>query len=179
MKETFRLYSTAKGYVQSAYCIMTNQARYTLLDDSSFFLSFHLLAGFAVELYFKSVLLHLGTPEKTLRSVHLRHHLRGLCEVAQSAGFENPSANFLVDILWEKHSTFEYRYMKPQAVYFSSNLVTCFNEFSKFDTAVDLVVGASAAHGRLVGGAWIFPKEYSLWRLDYSDEKHAALGNRL
>jgi|ERR1043165_340918 hypothetical protein len=157
-------YSTAKGNVQSAYLIMANPDRYQLPNDSSFYLSFHLLCGFAVELYLKAFLAKKGYSERELRSVALRHDLNKLYELARAKGLRPNGSKLLVDLLAAHHKSFEFRYMNRTSRFLAFDLCTVFTAFSALDAEVDNVVGASASHGRSVGTGWSFPGERALWR---------------
>lgn len=159
-------YSTAKGYVQSAYLLMTNIDRFQLPNDTTFYLSFHMLAGFATELYLKSFLIENGCEEKTLRSFEIRHNLKKLLELAESGGLNNLEAKFLVDLLGDHHQSYEFRYMKPDSIYIIEDMQKIFEWFSSLDVAVDQSVGASASRGRKPGRGWIFPADRSAWRLN-------------
>jgi hypothetical protein len=48
---------------------MSNPLRYQVPDDTPFVLSFHMLCGFAAELYLKAFLMHKGYTEDQLRKV--------------------------------------------------------------------------------------------------------------
>ena len=69
-------YSSAKGFVQSAYLIVTNRLRLTTNDDTSFVMSCHLLFGFGLELYLKSYLKASGVNDKILMDYNIRHNLK-------------------------------------------------------------------------------------------------------
>jgi hypothetical protein len=97
MSEAIRIYSTAKGYVQSTYLIVTNPQRYQAPDDTTFILSYHMLLGFAVELYLKAYLMHTGHTEAELRRVG--HNLQKLLELSKADNFNLPEAKKLVDYL--------------------------------------------------------------------------------
>src|SRR6266550_6829 len=100
-------YAVAKGYVQSAYAMMTNPARLQLPDDTTFFMAFHMLCGFAVELYFKAFLAHKGNSDAELRRPHIRHDLRRLLDECGSKGMYDTGADMLVELLADKHKNFE------------------------------------------------------------------------
>jgi hypothetical protein len=156
-------YSTAKGYVQSAFLMMTNPFRYQAADDTSFYLAFHMLCGFATELYLKAFLAHKGH-DKDLKGLQLRHNLKNLHVKATSYGFSDEGAKLLVDHLGDHHASFEFRYMQPTSVYKVIPLATMFHAFSTLDVLVDTAVGASASKGRDPEGAWSFPPNME-WRV--------------
>ncbi|RWC31567.1 hypothetical protein [Mesorhizobium sp.] len=158
-------YSTAKGYVQSAFLLMTNEIRFQAPDDSSFYLSFHMLLGFAMELYLKSFLLQNGYEEKALRAAGVRHDLSKLLEMAEAKGLKERGAVTLVDLLSEHHRSFGFRYTKAESEYPIINLQRVFEAFSSLDLAVDTVIGASVAHGKRPRGSWDFPNDFrKIWR---------------
>ena len=159
-----RNYSTAKGYVQSSMLIVSSMDRLQTRDDSSFVLAFHNLIGFAVELYLKSFLLHAGLTEKMLRSREMGHKLGALLEAAAKERFPVMAARELVDYVGPGHETFEYRYMQEGATYAVKPLRWIFEKLSELDIAVDMAVGASAAHNRAPGGRWILTDRVSDWR---------------
>jgi hypothetical protein len=159
-------YSTAKGYVQSAFVIIVAPHRMQTPDDTTFFLSFHMLIAFSVELYLKAYLRHHGYDEKALRAGGVRHNLPKLLEMAKAEGLACAQAEALVEYLGDKHESFEFRYMKPGGSYKLRPLEEIFAELTALDAAVDAAVGASAAFGRVPGrGAWIVPTSVSGWRI--------------
>ncbi|NQY14730.1 MAG: hypothetical protein HRT81_12825 [Henriciella sp.] len=157
-------YSTARAYAQSAFAMMIGDARISLQNDLTFFLSFHLLIGFSMELYLKTVLLHQGVSEKTLKSFEFRHNLRNLYEEAKSKGFYATDCEVLVSYLHEKHKAHEFRYMKDDASYDAMRLDYVFDILSAVDVAVDKLIGARALHGLDSDGAWNFPTDRAMWR---------------
>lgn len=165
MSDPITLYSTAKGYVQSAHLIMSNGHRMQVPDDTSFYMSFHLLCGFAVELYLKAFLTQHGANEKHLRSVSLRHNLEGLYTDAKACGLQSRKIERLIDLLAKLHKEFSFRYMERDAEYAAINLVVIFAAFSELDHEVDAAVGASASLKRPPGRDWVFPPDASAWRL--------------
>lgn len=164
--QAITLFSTAKGYVQSAYLMMSNPERYQTPDDSTFYLSFHMLCGFATELFLKSYLSHKGADDNTLRK--LGHDLDKLLNSAKNKGLNSSDAIALVEYLNEHHKGLGFRYMKTAATYRTPDLVALFNAFSSLKNAIDAAVGASASHGRSVGGRWDFPRDRAHWRIDRS-----------
>jgi hypothetical protein len=163
--DPIRSYSTAKGYLQSAYLLVTSPGRYQLTDDTTIFLSFHMLCGFAVELYLKSFLASKGFDAKELRSHAVRHNLEKLYELAQDAGLQNDGAEPLIALLNDHHRNFEFRYMKPDSQYQAMHLTQMFSTLSSLDNAVDEAVGASVSRGVAPGGSWSLSGDVALWRL--------------
>jgi hypothetical protein len=157
-------YAVAKGYVQSAFAMMTNPVRLGLPDDTTFFLAFHMLCGFAAELYFKAFLEHKGYSDAQLRKPQIRHDLTWLRDQCRSEGMYDTGADLLVDLLAGKHKNYEFRYMKQASVYRTMHLQVIFSAFSSLDRAVDAAIGASAARGKSARGSWKFPSD-GPWRL--------------
>ncbi|MBN8991876.1 MAG: hypothetical protein J0H42_26850 [Rhizobiales bacterium] len=157
-------YSVAKGYVQAAYAMMTNPHRMQLEDDTSLFMAFHMLCGFAAELYLKAFLVKKGYSEAQLRKRELRHDLVQLRALCHSSGLFNTGADQLVDLLAQKHKTFEFRYMKKSSEYRTMDLQLIFLAFSSLDQIVDKIIGASASRGKMPRGGWTFPDD-GPWRL--------------
>jgi len=158
-------YSTAKSYVQSAYVMMASEHRFAAPEDSTFVLGFHMLAGFAAELYLKAYLAHKGHTEKELKGQGVRHNLKALLALAKADGFSSASAERLVDLLSDNHESFEFRYMKSTSTYTARSLNAVFEDFSHLDNFVDTEVGASASKGRSPGGLWKLADEKAEWRL--------------
>ena len=156
-------YSVAKGYVQSAFAMMTNPDRLQLPDDRAFFMAFHMLCGFAVELYLKAFLAHKGFTDAQLRHPHIRHDLMRLRDQCRSEGLYDTGVDLLVDLLASKHKSFELRYMKKTSEYQTIDLRAIFSAFSSIDRVVDTAIGASAARGGSAGGWWKFPSD-GQWR---------------
>lgn len=166
MSDAIRIYSTAKGYVQSTYLIVTSPDRYQLPDDTTFILSYHMLLGFAGELYLKAYLTHTGHAEAELRSSAVRHNLKKLLELSEADGFSLPAARNLVNYLSEQHGSFEYRYMRPDSSYFVRSQVEVFAELDELDNYVDREIGASASKGKTPSnGGWIVPADRNGWRI--------------
>jgi hypothetical protein len=157
-------YSTAKGYIQSAHLMMSNPIRYTTPDDTPFYLAFHLICAFAVELYLKSYLIHSGHEDKELRGIGVRHNLEKLHELAKADDFTDIGTGALVDLLHEHHESFEFRYAKRETKYRAVNLQHMFIAFSALDLFVDAAVGASASKGLAPNGTWDFPTAKAQWR---------------
>lgn len=160
----YRTYSVAKGYVQGAYSMMANPHRFQLEDDTSLFMAFHVLCGFAAELYLKAFLEAQGTNDRLLTKADTRHNLPRLLELCSEHGFENDGAILLSQLLGEKHKGFEYRYMKPDATYKTEALTKIFAAFSALDVYVDTAIAASAYKGLKPQGGWSFPQDGE-WRL--------------
>ena len=157
-------YSVAKGYTQSAYAMMANPHRLQLPDDTTFYMAFHMLCGFAVELYLKAFLAHRGYAEEGLRKSDIRHDLSKLRDLCVSEGLREDGSKLLVDFLGTHHKSFEFRYMKRDTFYSTIALRDIFFAFSSLDEAVDTAICASASRGRVPGGKWIFPDD-GAWRL--------------
>jgi len=166
VSDAIRTYSTAKGYVQSSYLIVTSPDRYRVPDDTTFILSYHMLLGFAVELYLKAYLTHAGHAEAELRSGGVRHNLKKLLELSEEDGFDLPAAKKLVDYLGAQHGNFEYRYMKPSGSYYVRWQAEVFAELDELDTYVDGEIGASASQARAPSsGGWTVPADRNGWRI--------------
>ncbi len=158
-------YSTAKGYVQSAYLLMANPFRISNLpDDTTVYLSFHMLCGFATELYLKAYLMRNEYKESELRKKPFMHDLPVLLDHSKKAGMLNKGVESLVSLLGDKHGSYEFRYLKPESVYPYVDLQRVFAWFSELDNEVDEAVGASASRGKNAGGGWVFPAEFARWR---------------
>jgi hypothetical protein len=164
-------YAVAKGYVQSAYAMMTNPHRLQLPDDISFFMAFHMLCGFAAELYLKAFLIHKGHNERDLRKREIGHDLLKLRALCLSEGLRHSGVDMLVGLLAKHHKEFEYRYMKRNVTYWTKDLRTIFSAFSHLDRTVDAAIGASASRGVKGGGRWDFPIDGG-WRLPGITETH-------
>jgi hypothetical protein len=166
MSAAIRFYSTAKGYVQSAYLIVGNPARFQVRDDTTFILPYHMLLGFAVELYLKSYLTHTGHTECELRSGSVRHNLKKLLELSEADGFTEPKVTPLVNYLNDQHASYEYRYMKPEGVYDVRCQADVFAELDELDAYVDNVIGASVSRGLLPStGGWPVSSDFNGWRI--------------
>lgn len=155
-------YSTARGYVQSAFCIMCSTERLTLPNDTTFFLSFHMLAAFALELYLKAYLLSCDFTEKEMKEAG--HNLEKLYGLAVSEGLKAFGVAEMAKALHAHHSTFEYRYMRPDTNFRTASLGAIFQTFTALNRFVDTAVGASASKGLSGDGAWIFPADRPDWR---------------
>jgi hypothetical protein len=167
MSEAIRIYSTAKGYVQSTYLIVTNPQRYQAPDDTTFILSYHMLLGFAVELYLKAYLMHTGHTEAELRRVG--HNLQKLLELSKADNFNLPEAKKLVDYLGDQHASFEYRYMKPESSYYIRWQAEVFAELNALDHYVDVEIGASKSKGKdRASEGWTVPADRNGWRIPRS-----------
>ncbi|WP_319936287.1 hypothetical protein [Lichenihabitans sp. Uapishka_5] len=162
-----RAYVVALGYVQSMAAIMGGNTRQQTEDDIPFVLAFHMLAGFAVELYLKSYLYFTGHDENELRGPNLRHNLSNLLEKSKADGLINEGADFLVDYLNDHHASFEFRYMKSASTYPVRSLNSIFEAFSSLDVYVDTKVGASVSQGRTPKGGWPFSPDNN-WRMPVS-----------
>jgi hypothetical protein len=156
-------YSVAKGYVQSAYAMMANPHRLQLPDDRTFFMAFHMLCGFAVELYLKAFLAHKGYSERQLKHLSVGHDLIKLRDLCISEGLYASASDFLVSVLGKHHKSFEYRYMKSATEYQVTDLRGIFSAFSSLDRLIDSAIGASYARGKQPNGKWDFPTD-GAWR---------------
>src|SRR5437763_10795850 len=96
---------------------MSNPLRYQVPDDTPFVLSFHMLCGFAAELYLKAFLMHKGYTEDQLRKVPIRHDLEKLYALAVASGLSASGADVLIALLAPHHKNFGFRYMKRSNVY--------------------------------------------------------------
>ena len=173
-------YSTAKGYVQSAFLIATNPARLIINDDRSFVLSYHMLLGFAVELYLKAFLQERCHAHGKLRSAAVRHNLEDLLQMAVADGFDPSKAESLVAYLDVQHGNFEFRYVNRESQYMLRWHRDVFAELDRLDNYVDDVVGASQSMGLQPGeGGWLIANEYNGWRLPRSASVTAELGRTL
>jgi hypothetical protein len=154
-------YSTAKGYCQSAFLIVSSPCR-RQKTDASFFLSIHMLIGFSLELYFKSWLLDAGVPEENLRRQY-GHDLVALYSKAQENGLPG-EYDQLVGILGPQHKNYEYRYMTRETRYMVVPLDSMFSSLSHLDAAIDLKIGASASMGLLPSPlGWTVSTDLQSW----------------
>ena len=166
MSEAVTFYSTAKGYVQSAFLLITNPLRFSVPDDLSFILAYHMLLGFAVELYLKAYLRAEGHLASELRSSSVRHNLGKLLKMAKQDGFEEAAADSLVQYLALQHGNFEYRYANPERDYYIRWIDEVFVELSKLDACVDIKVAASSSRGLKSGvGQWTIAPQFRGWRI--------------
>jgi hypothetical protein len=159
-----REYGVAKGYVQSMYLIVTNPARMTTPDDTPFVLAFNQLAGFAAELYFKSILVANAVPQQVLRGKAARHNLAKLSELCLEKGLSTTGADWLVEALGRHHGSYEYRYLLPDSEFVTIDIYRLFEAFSELDRAVDAFIGASKSRGLTPTGSWILPPNIG-WRM--------------
>lgn len=156
-------YSVAKGYVQSAYSMLANPHRLQLPDDTSFYPAFGLLAGFALELYLKSFLVHKGYEEQRLRQRDIGHNVSKLHEMCRSEGLHSNETEWLIKYFGEHHKDFAFRYLKLTSEFEVADLFTTFAAFSSLDRAVDTAIGASVSMGLKPAGNWVFPSD-GAWR---------------
>jgi hypothetical protein len=157
-------YSTAKGYTQSAYILLANPHRLQAPDDTTFYLAFHMLCGFAVELYLKAFLAHKGYSEDRLKKRDIGHDLIKLRELSVAAGLIDDGSKPLVDLLADQHKSFGFRYLKRSTIYRTVPLRDIFLAFSALDVAIDTAIGASASKGLSPNSGWVFPSD-GPWRL--------------
>ncbi len=160
----FEPYSTAKGYGQSAFLIMSNPQRSELRNDIPFVLSVHMLVGFAVELYAKAVLADAGFSEDDLAKRPFGHDLRQLHAACVAEGFSNEGLQWLVELVGDMHKDLGFRYVKPSANYTAGNPKRVFASLSDLDIAVDFRIGASAA-GKAPSSGWVLPPSLAGWHL--------------
>ena len=158
-----RAYSTAKGFCQCGVAMVGGHARFSLPDDTSLFMGFHHLIGFAVELYLKAFLLAAGLTEEELRRPPYGHNLDTLLHATLRHGLKCADAAMLCSYL-RQHGSFEYRYMKPGSMYPSLPINLLLAALSELDNLVDRHVGASAGMGKEPGGRWEIPELHSAWR---------------
>lgn len=164
MADPISVYSTGRGYVQSAFAMMASSQRMTCPNDTTFFLGFHMLIGFATELYLKSFLLNKGLTEKQLRRHDFGHDLNALWSEAKSKGFPEPSVAPLIAYLHSGHKKFEYRYMERTTKYTVTRLDIIFDWLSRLDAIVDHTSGARASFGLAPESGWKFPPDRAEWR---------------
>ena len=157
-------YGVAKDYVQSAYAIMTNPLRLQLSDDRGLLMGFHMLCGFAVELYLKAFLAHKGYSEEQLKRREIGHDLLRLRELCMSEGLYSSGMDFLAGTFGKHHKNFDYRYLKRETVYWVEDLRIIFSAFSSLNLLVDTAIGASSSRGKKPGDKWDFPTDRA-WRL--------------
>jgi hypothetical protein len=159
------IYSTARGYIQSAYLIMSNPLRFQVPNDAPFYLSYSMLSGFALELYLKAYLLHSGVNEVDLKKPPYGHNVPELARTAQERGLRVEALLSLVSLLGEGHKNLDFRYTALGTRYSAERLDLTFASFGKLDAAVDSAVGASAFFGKAPGPGWSFPSNGALWRV--------------
>lgn len=160
----FRAYSTAKGFCQSAFAMMSSEGRFRLPNDTTLVLGFHHLIGFAVEVYLKAFLFHLGFEEAVLRKNPYGHDLKALLKECQDHSLTNSEAVSLCHYL-EKHKTFEYRYVRNDASYRIIPIHIVFELLRELDTCIDQAIGCSVSFGKDPDEGWEFPVEIGGWRL--------------
>lgn len=165
MPAELNAYVAAKGYVQSLVLMVTNPHRISDPNDVSYVLPFHMLAGFAVELYLKSVLIKSNHADTELRSAPVRHNLKKLLELAEADGFVSSGATTLVPYLSSQHASFEYRYMKADSNYTVHSLPSILKAFSDLDNTADAFVGARASMGLPASSdEWVLPANIPDWQ---------------
>ena len=158
-------YATAKTYVQSAYALMDSAGRRTLPNDSTVFLPFHLLCGFAIEIYLKAYLTHRQLPAEKLLNFRVRHNLKRLRTMAKTKGLDCSDFNGLVDLLHESHKKHHFRYMPSKKIFKHQPLAVIFSQLSALDVAVDSAIGASKSKGKIPEPGWHFYAHQTPWRL--------------
>jgi hypothetical protein len=164
-------YSTAKGYVQSAYLIISNPLRLQVNIDPSIILSYHLLLGFAVELYLKALLQHDGHSETDLKRHGVRHNLSKLLEMCDAKDMPSAVASGLVAYLDHQHANFEYRYVTVDGSYNVRRWqAEVFAELNILDEYVDRKIGASASKQLSPGSSgWTISEDFNGWRIPNPD----------
>lgn len=142
--EAILRYSTAKGYVQA--CVMIFRSEHYQTHAIATILPLHMLAAFALELYFKAWLLKAGIASKIVREYG--HGLNSL--YFQAVTFGLPVIERLEETKGHfagPHSDFTYRYMNPGDEMGNTNWPVAFKVLYELDFAVDTFIGASASHG--------------------------------
>ena len=161
-------YGTAKGYVQSAYVIVTNPAR-SQVDDCTIFYSLHLLIGFSLELYLKSWLLNNGIDAKKLRQKTYGHNISYLYREARKRGL-NSEYNLSIQHIAEKHASFEYRYPKPDSVFKVFPIQDIFDYLSQLNNEVGRGIGVINKNAfDLEKEKWDVPKSFRDWNFNILD----------
>ncbi len=167
MSESEIPYSTARGYVQSAYTMMISPVRFSLPDDTPYHLSFHMLCGFAVELYLKSYLVEQGITDNQLMRPPFGHDLKSLYEECSVRKFKNSGALALIEYFGDYHKQLIFRHAKRDVDYPVPNIRAMFTAFSKLDSYIDKVTNARASRGLPPEQGWNFPLEASVWRVPH------------
>lgn len=110
MNEIYFRYATAKSYIEAIKMIITSKY-YDNQPGNISTLPTHMLAGFGLELYIKSWLLHSGISSKDVKKFN--HDLRQLYQEAKLYNFiEMKCIDELINILAGPHADFTYRYLK-------------------------------------------------------------------
>ncbi|MGN6209609.1 HEPN domain-containing protein [Asticcacaulis sp.] len=159
--DAVKAYSTAKGYMQSAFILATSEHRRGVKEiDSSIFLSYSMLLGFAVELYLKAWLIAQGVEAwgHSLEKLHTKALQHQLPDIASD----------LVAKL-DHHEKMEFRYMPDEGSYKALNIKQTFYIIDQLDALVDWKCGASALHGKplrapLENPLWTIPDWAAEWR---------------
>lgn len=160
-------YSTARGFVYSARFIVTNERKIEeLIHDIPTILSYHMLLGFAVELYLKSFLQNHGHDENELRSNGIRHNLDALLKLAKADGFDCSATDYLVPYLNDQHANFEFRYVNPTAKYDIRWVDRTFAELTALDAYINQEIGAGGTTP-----TWDIPEQFKGWRLPVGWDK--------
>ncbi|MEY4248844.1 MAG: hypothetical protein RJA87_477 [Pseudomonadota bacterium] len=154
-------YMTAKGYVHSSFVILTSEHR-NEKSDASFFLSTHLLIGFALELYLKSFLLAKGFAEEKIRK-DFGHDLEHLYSKSIENGLSRKYDKIIVPFKLG-HSNFSYRYPKEDTDYPFIPIDELFGYLSKLDFEIDTTAGASVEYGKEPNNSiWDVPPNFREW----------------
>ncbi|MGN6123885.1 MAG: hypothetical protein ACTHOJ_13115 [Sphingomonas oligoaromativorans] len=128
-------YLTALGYVEAAKINCLGPGGILGPRNAIMTLPVNMLAGFALELYFKAFLLFSGLNSKVVRGYG--HHLRDLFDVAKS--MEMPAINGLdklVDDLAEGHEDFISRYVDSGDAIRTADWKVAFSIFERLHDVV-------------------------------------------
>jgi len=146
VSEAVNRYHIAKGYFQSVFMILRSPDRNSEKREMLTLLSMSLLAGFALELYFKAWLLASGRPSRQVRAYG--HKIRELYAEAKAEGLPATTGlSELVDALATGHQDFTFRYLNDGDVVQNIRWSVAVQVLDKLDNVVDAKVGASASYG--------------------------------
>lgn len=137
-------YATARGYLQTVRTIQLSPIYPG--REITFILSMHLLAGFAIELYFKAWLLQAGMPSSEVRK--LGHNLARLFHEVAQHNFPNiAQLSEIVGIFAAPHKELIYRYLDEGDSIDAANWPIVLAVLSELDIAVDTFTEASTSQG--------------------------------
>lgn len=138
-------YSTAKSYVQSIVMIDRSPDRNTLEGRFATVLPMSMLAGFALELYFKAWLLEVGRPPKEVKEYG--HRLTDLYADVRKEGL--PDIHLLDDLVSKLggHEDYTFRYIEERSTVASIIWDAAIQVFIELDNVVDAKLSAGAARG--------------------------------
>lgn len=154
-------YMTARSYAQSSFVIVTSEHR-NEKNDATFFLSTHLLIGFALELYLKSFLLAKGLSEEEIKK-NFGHDLEHLYTKSIENGLSRQYDKIIV-IFKLGHSNLSYRYPKEGADYPVNPIDELFFYLSKLDFEINTAAGASVEYGKQPSNSiWAVPPSFREW----------------